>query len=115
VKAIARAILKVLGVAALEAAPVAVASVAPWAAPLVQMMLNSIFGAEKLMGDGTGEQKRSVVTMTIAAAEPMIEQMLVANGRTVANPELFAAGVAKLREGMVDLLNSTGSLGGAAK
>ncbi len=112
-KTIARAILKVLGVAALEAAPVAVASVAPWSAPLVQMLLNSIFSAEKLMGDGTGNQKRALVTLTIASAEPMIEQMLAANGRTVQNDALFAAGVAKLREGMVDLLNSTGSLGGA--
>ena len=112
-RTIARAILKVLGVAALEAAPVAVASVAPWAAPIMQMIMNSIFGAEKLMGNGTGDSKRAVVTLSLASAEPLIEQMLAVHGRSITNPDLFAAGIAKVREGMVDLLNATGSLGAA--
>lgn len=105
-----RSILKVLGVAALQMAPAAVAGVGPWATPILQMMLNSIFSAEKLMGDGTGEAKRNIVTMSLAAADPMIDAMLAAQGKRVANEELFAAGIAKMREGLVDLLNSTESL-----
>jgi hypothetical protein len=111
VKSIFGWLVKKLGKAALDAAPIAASAVHPWLGKLMAFTVNAIQSAETTHGDGAGEIKQAAVTTALGSAEPLIAGLIVGSGAKVINKELFADGMADVREGIVKLMKATGQLG----
>jgi hypothetical protein len=97
---------KVLMIGA-QSVPVIVSAYNAPLGALLGTLLASITTVES-QGNAKGDAKRDAALAIVQAALPAIEQIFVANNKAIKNPDLFAAGVGKLQDGLVDILNSTG-------
>lgn len=109
-------LLKRIGVVALEAAPIAASAINPVLGPLVQTLANQILVAEQQHGNGTGATKQQQVAAAVDGMAPMIVASLTGiAGKQVQDAELFAQGLSRIQEGLVDVFNATGVLPGKVK
>lgn len=102
-------ILKVVGLIAGKTVPEALTIASPIAGSIISTLLKSIFVAEAKFGPKKGDEKKSYVLETVEIAAPMMLQTVeAATGKDIADDELFAQGLSKMIDGLVDLMNSFG-------
>lgn len=107
--AILSVLKKVLSVGA-QSVPSIVAAYNPALGALVGTVLNAVVVTEG-GGFGTalkGIDKRDAALVAATIAMPAIEKAFAAAGKPLRNQDLFSEGLAKLQEGIVDILNATG-------
>lgn len=95
-----------------QTVPSIVSAYNPALGALVGTVLNAVVVTE---GGGfglnlKGVQKEEAASLAVAVSLPAIEKAFSAAGKPVANQSLFAAGIAKIQSGVVDIMNSTGDL-----
>jgi hypothetical protein len=90
-----------------QVAPEIVGAYNPLLGLLTQKISGAILGAEAIEGV-KGSQKWNIASLAMQAALPEIEHAFSAAGKPVKNPVLFAEGIAKIQQGIVDVFNSTG-------
>lgn len=91
-----------------KAVPSLVDAYSPVLGSLFTSLLQNIFFAEAKLGAKTGPDKKELALMIAQGAMPAVQVMLNAAGKPIKNPALFAEGVEKIQDGLVDLLNATG-------
>lgn len=81
----------------------------PTLAPAIGVITNAILSAEKTRTSGAEKavMAQGIVTDALPAIIAMLEQ---ATGKKLADPRLLTAGLEKLQEGTVDLMNAFGQL-----
>lgn len=77
---------------------------------LYKSVLASVVQTEAVMGPGNGARKKELALVGVQIAMPAIQALFQAGGKSIVNPALFAAGVEKIQDGVVDIMNATGSL-----
>lgn len=77
---------------------------------LYESIFNSVVQTEALMGPGGGARKKEFALAGLQIGMPAIQYLFNQAGKPITNPALFAAGVEKIQDGIVDILNATGSL-----
>lgn len=75
---------------------------------LVEIIAGHVIDAEA--EGGTGDEKRGRVRLRVEAALPLLFGWLEDAGKGVVNVQLVMGGIAKIQEGVVDVLNGTGRL-----
>lgn len=92
-----------------QAAPAVVSAYSPALGNLVQKILDAVITAEGAVPlQGQGAVKSTFVSLLLTAGGDGIAAAFSAAGKPIANPVLFAAGVAEIQEGVVKILNATG-------
>lgn len=90
-----------------ESVPAILNYVLPGIGPLVNTVVSAILTAEGKFGSGTGDQKFEYVQEAVTVASPAIIQALETGlNRELADENLFAAGLNKTIQGLVDVLNA---------
>ena len=98
---------KVLMIGA-QALPVVAATYSPALGTLVETVLHAVLVTEATPGAGKGVDKKAFALNAVQVAMPGIQYAFTAAGKPIVNAELFAAGVEKIQDGIVDILNATG-------
>lgn len=102
---------KVLGVVGPVALPIIASTFFPALVPIVTTIMNGVFSAEAIHGPGNGSTKFQTVMQHLQTATPLILDALErATGKQLVDEGLFQAGMQKIADGVVDLLNSFGAL-----
>ena len=100
-------ILKKVGIVAGKTVVDVAAASNPLIGGLTDVIFRNVLSAEGVLGPGKGEQKRDMVLGAIEAASPLILRLAEQGaGKDLADDDLFARGVTKITEGMVDVMNS---------
>lgn len=109
-------ILKKIGDVAGQQAPDIVSSFNPALGALAGTVLNAVVLSESKLGSGNGEAKKAEVMGILQVAVPLILKVVEAStGRDLVDDVRFAAGMEKLNDGIVDVLNAFHILPKAAK
>ncbi len=90
-----------------QTVPVIVSAYDPPLGALIGTIVQSVMTVEA-KGAASTDAKREAALSIVQAAMPAIEQIFTANLKAIQNPDLFALGVGKLQDGLVDIFNSTG-------
>ncbi len=91
-----------------QLAPDIAAAYNPLLGVLVSKISAAVLASEAIGGPKQGPLKWDIATTAVQFALPEIEHAFSAAGKPVRNPELFAAGLAKIQDGIVDIMNATG-------
>ncbi len=75
---------------------------------LVTKISAAVLGSEAIGGPKTGPLKWDIATLAMQAGLGEIDHAFAAAGKPVKNPELFATGIGRIQQGIVDILNATG-------
>ena len=99
---------KILQIGAQTAPAIITAYDAPLGA-LLTPLFNSILTAQAQAPKADPGAKKDLALAALQAAMPVIEQSFVQNNKNIHDAALFAQGIEKLHDGLVDVLNSTGA------
>lgn len=100
-------ILQKIGMIAGQAAPQIISMVNPPLGAIVSTMLNSILVSEAKIGPGHGDEKKQDALSAIQVAVPLILDLVKSStGKDLADDKLLTAGIEKLNDGLVDVLNA---------
>ena len=91
-----------------QQAPAIIGAYNPLLGALASNVLSAVVQAEGLIGPKQGDIKRNVSAALLTAKGADIAAIFDAAGKPIKNADLFAAGVSKIQEGIVDILNATG-------
>ncbi len=100
-------ILKKIGMIAGQAIPTVLGMFDQPLAAIVGTVLNSILHAEAKIGPGNGDQKKQDALGSIEVAIPLLLSLVkTATGKDLADPDKLSAGIEKLNDAIVDILNA---------
>lgn len=77
---------------------------------LLQSVVSSVVVTEGSSPKAPGVTKKELALLAVQAAIPGIQAAFTAANKPIVNPSLFADGIEKIQEGVVDILNATGDL-----
>lgn len=92
-----------------QLAPAIVTAYDPPLGALLTPLFNSIITAQAQAPKADPGAKKDAALTALQAAMPVIEKVFVDSNKGIHDPVLFAAGVDKLHDGLVDILNATGA------
>ena len=100
-------ILTKIGLVAGQALPAVLGMFDQPLAAIVGTMLNSVLHAEAKIGSGNGEQKKLDALGSIEVAIPLILSLVKsATGKDLADADRLKAGIDKMNDAIVDILNA---------
>lgn len=77
---------------------------------LLKSVLSGVLVTEGSSGNIPGSTKKELALLALQSSMPIVQDMFEATGKPIHNPALFAEGVEKVQDGLVDILNATGNL-----
>lgn len=104
---IVNVVKKVLMIGAQEL-PAVVSAYNPPLGALLNTLFHAILVAQGQAPNAEASTKKDLAMAALQAALPSIEQLFVQNDKAIHDPALFASGIDKIHDGILDLLNSTG-------
>lgn len=90
--------------------PDVVAAYNPPLGVLLRSVLSSVAITESQASATSGLTKKELALLGVQAGIPALEIAFSSAGKPIVNPELFASGIEKIQDGVVDILNATGDL-----
>lgn len=99
-------VLKITGNTALQLGPGIVGVIYPALGPIAAAVANQVVAAEAKIGTGKGQEKKSLVMDSLPMMIPLVESLI---GRDIVKDEEFTAGVEKLIDAVVTIMNSLNS------
>lgn len=100
-------ILKKIGMIAGQTAPQIISLVSPPLGALVNTVMHAVLLSEAKVGPGNGEAKKQEALQAIQVAVPLVLQLMEQQTKKdLADDALFASGVEKLTDGLVDIMNA---------
>lgn len=104
-------VLKKVGIIAGHAVPDVVRVWNPALGGILESVMQGVLQAEAKFGSGRGAEKKQYVLENLQVAAPLVLALVEgAAGRDLVDDEEFSAGLSKLIDGTVSLLNACGAL-----